>query len=99
MGKERTAGLRLFLLSVLEMIADGRKVDKEFVERSLTSGICSELKLKINSELMGELSDESVNAVNDYYRYYIGCFDEKKYPLGKSDGLLWLIALALNEID
>jgi hypothetical protein len=94
-------GLRLFLITLLELSSKGEKETCSYVENAIGKGVATELCKKYQEFYQNGLQVNSVKLVDDYYRQWNRCADgqENKYMCGENDGLLLLIALALNEFN
>lgn len=93
-------GLRMFLLTLLNMISNGKSERCDIIEDALGSGVATFLRNKYTDCFCGAI-DDSLTNLDNYYKRFSGCADGnefRKYLCGDNDGLALLIALALNDI-
>ena len=95
-------GLRLFLLTVLEMQMEGCRESCESIEAFISQGVASRLYSKyVKYYDSNGFNPDLVGGVDDYYMKWSGCVNgcaERKYAVSDENGLGLLIALALNDI-
>lgn len=94
-------GLRMFLLTLLEMVKNGVEIPCNTVENAISSGIAT--YFWNNHQKYFELTEanfDNVEGIDQYYRKFTGVSDGKefKYLCEKKDGVALAIALALNDI-
>ncbi len=103
MKGSKVLGLRLFLLTVLELISKGKKETCSYVEEAIKVGVATALSNKY-PKIFNESNFVSdwAKSVDTYYKeQWSGYADNQKdkYGYGEDDGLKLVIALVLNEIN
>jgi len=94
-------GLRIFLLSVLSLMANGCRITCTEIEDILPNGIATALYCKYPQTFRDNISTDSLADIDNYYKKWSGCAngeEMRKYITDEDSGLQLLIALALNEI-
>jgi hypothetical protein len=93
--------LRLFLTTLLNLAAQGETESVQYIEENIQKGIASVLYKKYHKVFEENSVDiAEIQNADEYYRQLKGCMDQpdRKYNLNDNDGILLLVALALNEI-
>jgi len=98
---QKVHGLRVFLLILLNLVADGKSETCKWVEDNISPGIATSLFKQYRKEFerVG-MNTETIEEIDAYYRNWTGCLDgkEQQYLVEKDNGLQLLIAICLNEI-
>lgn len=94
-------GLYPFLITVAHLIHNAKKISCSDVQQNLNSGIATYLYKK-HRAFFDELScSEFLPELDDFYRQFIGCVEgseDRKYACKHDEGLVLILALALNEM-
>lgn len=102
MESRKTHGLRVFLLTLLELEMQGKKEKCEEIERMISKGIATALYQKYTSYFEANgFHPDNIDGIDNYYKQWDGCADGKElshYMCSEDNGIVLLIALALNEI-
>ena len=101
MDNTKITGLRVFLLTLLHMNANGIKESCTTIESAIADGVATMLFNKYASQFWGNFNSDHLNGIDEYYRNFSGCAEGnemRQYLCSESDGLVLLIALALNDI-
>jgi hypothetical protein len=102
MNAAKINGLRVFLLTLLELVGTGKKESCSYVEETMESGIASALYSKYKDYFdRNGFNPENLDSVDTYFHQWSGCADGaemRRYACSQEGGLLLLVALALNEI-
>lgn len=102
MDGSKVHGLRIFLITLLEMLEEGLHISCEEVEAGIADGIANMLLKKYSTYFeRNGFSADSADNVDKYYSEVVGCAEseeERKYACDKQAGLSLLIKLALNDI-
>jgi hypothetical protein len=101
MGTSKVSGLRVFLLMVLHLVSTGKCESMSQIQAQLEQG---NLVCYLSEKYPGDFnsSDFDFVSVEEYYNQYIGYTEAdayRKYCIeGENSGLLFIVALGLNEI-
>lgn len=101
MDAEKIPGLRVFLLTLLHMNANGIKESCNTIESAMVDGVATMLFNKYASQFADTLNADHLEEIDAYYKKFVGHVEgneDRKYMCAGKDGLYLLIALALNDL-
>ena len=101
MGNKKN-GLKLFLFGIIELISKGRNESCTYIEDNISKGIATVLYRKYTADFdRCGFNVDRAEEVDAFYRNYAGVANgaEGKFGCEEKDGLLLIIALAVNEME
>ena len=102
MKATETHGMRMFLLTLVKLAADGKKEKSENVEELIRKGVASVLTSKYSEFRKDGFDPDNAENIDAYFREtWRGSAEgnEHKYNCGEDDGLILLFDLVLNDFS
>ena len=102
MKKTDIPGLRIFLITLIDLISIGKKENCEQVKSLLATGVATKMYSSYATFFeKNNFNMDNIQCIDEYFKQWAGCTDEqekRKYNCDKTEGLQLIIKLALNEI-
>lgn len=92
-------GLYPFLIAIANLIHNAEKISCTDVQDNLNSGIATYLYKKYRTSFDELSCSEFLPELDNFYRQFTGCtesFENSKYSCNSDEGLVLILALALN---
>ena len=95
-------GMRVFLLTVLSLMSEGKHETCEKIECALPNGLASALYRSYEDSFKNNgFCADNLKAIDEYFKSFAGIpngEENRKYACRETNGLQLVIALVLNDI-